>query len=66
MEVIEEHAHRAHILLAEVPFDGVLADQGWCFHLKEKKACFMAMPDWNLQQECEDGNIPHLHYVLYH
>ena len=42
------------------------ADQGWCFHLKEKKTCFMALPDWNLQQECEDGNIPHLHYVLYH
>ena len=41
-------------------------DQGWCFHLKEKKSCFMAMPDWDLRQECEEGNIPHLHYVLYY
>jgi len=41
-------------------------DQGWCFHLKEEKSCMMSMPSWDLQQECEAGNIPHLHYVLFY
>jgi hypothetical protein len=26
----------------------------------------MALPDWESQQACEAGEIPHLHYILYY